>query len=54
MGGGTSGIGNDDTSSVLGLHQSHAYAILGAYELKDARGVTQARLLYLRNPWRFD
>ena len=40
MGGGTSGIGNDNTNQVLGLDESHAYAILGAYELKDIHGVT--------------
>ena len=35
VGCGTSGTGSDRKKSELGLSQSHAYALLGTYELRD-------------------
>lgn len=36
------------------MSQSHAYSILGAYELKDNEGNVLHKIIQLRNPWAFD
>ena len=33
---------------------SHAFAIVGVFNLTDAKGQVVYQLLQLRNPWRFD
>ena len=35
MGGGTPNTGDHTTTNSVGLNQSHAYSIIGAYQLKD-------------------
>jgi Calpain family cysteine protease len=37
-----------------GLAMSHAYAILGVFNLTDASGKTVYQLVWIRNPWRVD
>lgn len=54
IGAGTSGSGNHDLKNAVGLSQSHAYSVLGTYELVDASGEQVYRLLMLRNPWGFE
>jgi len=54
IGAGTSGSGNHDLKNSVGLSQSHAYSVLGAYELHDANDEVTQRLLMLRNPWGFE
>jgi hypothetical protein len=54
IGAGTSGTGDHNLRNSIGLSQSHAYSLLGVYELTDASGVVQHRLLRMRNPWRFE
>jgi hypothetical protein len=54
-GAGTAGLGNDEVLTVIGLSESHAYALLGAFELKnDQTGEVEHRLYLLQNPWRFE
>ena len=54
LGAGTSGSGNHDLKNELGLSQSHAYSVIGCYELKDGEGNVVHKLLMLRNPWGFE
>ena len=51
---GTSGTGDHNLRSSIGLSQSHAYSVLSTHELKDQYGEVQHRLILLRNPWRFE
>lgn len=54
-GAGTSGGGSDRVRSSLGLSESHAYAILGTYELRNEEtGEVEWELIELQNPWRFE
>jgi hypothetical protein len=41
-------------SSLYGLATSHAYMVLGTYEIKSTSGATVAKLLRVRNPWNID
>jgi hypothetical protein len=41
-------------SSLYGLATSHAYAILGTYEIKSSTGASVAKLIRVRNPWNID
>ena len=50
MAAGTDGGGNDQVTNTCGIAQSHAYAILAAFEMKDASNVVHQMLL-MRNPW---
>ena len=34
--------------------KSHAYTILGVFNLTDSSGKTVYQLVWIRNPWRFD
>jgi len=54
MGAGTSGSGNHDLKNAVGLSQSHAYSVLGTFELRKVDGTLAHRLLMLRNPWGFE
>ena len=36
------------------MSQSHAYSVLGTYELRQGDGTLAHRLLMLRNPWGFE
>ena len=54
IGAGTSGSGNHDLKNSYGLSQSHAFSVLGCYELKNGNGEVAVRLLMLRNPWGFE
>ena len=48
-------VGCDTTSSsAFGLPSSHAYAVIGAYTLKDSSGKAVTNLLHVRNPWNTD
>ena len=51
MGGGTPNVGSDQTQNTVGLSQSHAYSIIGAYNLTDINGKVVERLFLMRNPW---
>jgi hypothetical protein len=47
-GAGTSGQGNDSITSVIGLSESHAYAVLGTYLLTNEQtGEIEHRLFLL-------
>lgn len=54
IGAGTSGSGNHDLKNSVGLSQSHAYSVLGTFELTQGDGTLSHRLLMLRNPWGFE
>ena len=54
LGAGTAGQGDDSVKNSVGLSASHAYSILGAYELRDANGDVKHKILQIRNPWRFE
>jgi len=54
MGAGTAGTGDHALKNSVGLSQSHAYSVIGAYALKDGRGNIVEKLLLLRNPWGFE
>ena len=43
--------GSDNKTTKDGIACSHAYTILGAYELKDDNGSPVEKLLKMRNPW---
>jgi calpain-15 len=42
------------SSSIYSLPTSHAYAVVGTYNLTDASGNLAYRLLHVRNPWGID
>jgi len=46
---GTFGTGNDQIRNEVGLAQSHAYSLLGAFEI-NAGGTK--RIFHMRNPWK--
>ena len=50
MAAGTDGSGNDQVTNTCGVAMSHAYAILAAYEMKDASNNVY-KMLLMRNPW---
>jgi len=48
-------VGCDTSStSLYNLPTSHAYTVLGNYEIKDAIGNVVVRLYHVRNPWAVD
>jgi Calpain family cysteine protease len=38
----------------FGLAASHAYHVIGTYQIKDTNGNVVARLINVRNPWNID
>jgi hypothetical protein len=42
------------SSSKYNLPTSHAYSVIGAYQLKDASGKVTNTLYRVRNPWGYD
>jgi len=50
MGSGTAGSGNDQITNALGIAQSHAYTLIGAYQLTTSSG-SSLKVFHMRNPW---
>lgn len=47
-------VGCDTSASKFGLPESHAYSILGTYQLKNTAGAVVQNLYRIRNPWGID